>query len=367
MRPQVILIVLQILVNSHVCAGFAASPSKGGGFGVSAAGKKNKSAYKPDTSAAVKELVNLLVTDRECEGIEPDDGGVEIGFGGDGMRGVFAKESLGEGEFVVAVPFPSTVVVSMEEDDSITDAGRGLSFLKEYLLDHYSSTDKQEDGEWPHPYLNCLPRNDYCFDPTPDFWTEDEIRALQFPRIVKEALERKEQIQILAEKEGVDVDHLQFATWLVKSRCFTILKVKPDDGDNKTIQTKSVLIPFFDMLNHNSDQPNAELQVIETKVEDESFYAVQATRPIPAGKEITISYGTTCDSSVELLMNYGLVQKSNQFDAEMLRQGGDDCFNQIDEWSTTLEEDEKELEGAVGNRRTILAFRIRLKRAIQDM
>jgi hypothetical protein len=66
-------------------------------------------------------------------------------------------------------------------------------------------------------------------------------------------------------------------------------------------------------------------------------------------------------------MNYGLVQNANQFDAEMLRQAGDDCFNQIDEWSTTLEEDEKELKGAVGNRKTILAFRSRLKRAIQDM
>lgn len=364
----------------HVQGGFAAARGKksSGGFGASSKKKKNQSIapYKADDSQVIKNLVDILVNDQECEGIEPD-GAVQIGFGSTtGMRGVFAKEALGVGEFVVAVPFPSTLVVTLEEDDSITDADRGLSFLKDYLFDYYEAssdgdTRSKQEEPWYYPYLDCLPRDDYCFDATPDFWEEDEIKALEFPRIVTEALSRKKQIKNLADKEGVDLHQLQFATWLVKSRTFTILKIKPpvdgEDNEQQQIQTKSVLIPFFDMLNHNSDQPNAELQVIETKVEDESFYAVQATRPIPAGKEITISYGTTCDSSVELLMSYGLVQKDNQFDAEMLRQGGEDCFNSIDMWSTTLEEDEKELKKAIGNRKTILAFRTRLKRALQDM
>mmetsp|Transcript_19902 Transcript_19902/g.33038 ORF Transcript_19902/g.33038 Transcript_19902/m.33038 type:complete len:384 (+) Transcript_19902:86-1237(+) len=383
MRRSLIPIVLHLLaVIDPVHGGFAAGARKGkkqstssisgAGFGSSKQKKKSLPLYTPDDSTAVKKLVNVLVNECECEGIEPG-GAVEIGFGGSSnMRGVFAKEALGVGEFVVAVPFPSTLVVSMEEDESITDADRGLSFLNNYLLDHWSEQDDEGNKQqWYYPYLNCLPRNDFCFDPTPDFWTDEEIKALEFPHIVKEALERKEQIRNLAEKEGVDVAQLQFATWLVKSRSFTALKIKPDCGDAQPqkIQSKSVLVPFFDMLNHSSNQPNAELQVIETKVEDESFYAVQATRPIPAGKEITIAYGTTCDSSVELLMNYGLVQNSNQYDAEMLRQGGDNCLNRIEDWSTTLEEDENELkqDSVIGNRRTILAFRSRLKRAIQEM
>ena len=322
----------------------------------SGAGAKPLYAYKPDESPAIKEMVDWLL-ELECEGLEPDDGAVEIGFGlNSGMRGVFAKEELGVGEYIVAVPFPATLVVMETEDKSTTDAERGLTLLRKYLDDDVAPSD--ETNKW-RPYLSSLPKIDYCFDPTPDFWTPDEIQALEFPRIVNEALKRKEQVQQLADTEGVDFDQLQFATWLTKSRCFSIVTVK---GEDQVTQTKSVLIPFFDMVNHSSDEPNAELQVIATKAEDESFYAICATRPIPAGAEVTIAYGTTCDSSVELLMNYGLVEDTNQFDAEMLRRGGGDCF-----WSTTLDEDELELKQAQGNRKTALAFRSRLKQAVQEM
>ena len=311
--------------------------------------------YIPDTSPAIQAMVKLLV-DLECEGLESEDSAVEVGFASStGMRGVFAKEDLGVGEFLFAVPFPATLTVMEDEDESTTDAYRGLAMLRKYL------EPSAETQQW-RPYLDSLPTIDFCFTPTPDFWSYDEIKLLEFPRLVREALNRKEQIRQLGEEEGVDCSKLQFATWLSKSRCFSILKVR--EG---RIKTKSVLIPFLDMINHSSDHPNAALQLVEAKAENESFYAIVTTRPIPAGTEVTISYGTNSDSSVEHLMNYGLLEESNKFDIEMLRVGGEGCLNRMDDWSTSLDDDERELLTAQGNTKTALAFRVRMKRAIREM
>lgn len=358
MKPWIVHLLLILEVN-----GLAKPKTNSGGRGFGSPNKQHKQpqapparwGYKRDDSPIVKEMVDLLVK-LECEGLDPNVGAIEIGFGlaTGGMRGVFAKEDLGAGEFIAAVPFPATLVVMEDEGESITDAQRGLILLRRYL------NPSVEQTQW-RPYLDCLPTKEFCFDPTPDFWNDDEIQLLEFPRIVNEAFRRKEQVRQLAADEGVDCDQLQFATWLAKSRCFSILKVR--DGH---IKTKSVLIPFFDMINHSSNEPNTELQLVEAASEDESFYAIRTIRPIPTGKEITISYGTKSDSSVEHLMNYGLIEESNKFDIEMLQYGGDDCLNRMDDWSTTLEEDIVELETAVGNRKTALAFRTRMKLAIQE-
>jgi hypothetical protein len=214
------------------------------------------------------------------------------------------------------------------------------------------------------PYLVTLPTRSSNFDPTPDFFSDEEIRQLEFPRIVKAAMERKHQIEELSKAEGVDLEALQFATWLVKSRAFSVLKVNREEGK---VLTKNVLIPYVDMINHSSDQPNVKLEVVESKAEDESFYALCATRPIRAGQEILLSYGSGEDSAVELLLNYGFVPSANPNDVAMLQYGGDGCLTDADQWSTTLEEDEVLAQGASGNLRTILAFRIRLKQALQSI
>jgi hypothetical protein len=133
------------------------------------------------------------------------------------------------------------------------------------------------------------------------------------------------------------------------------------------MKTKSVLIPFFDMINHSSDQPNAALQLVEAKADDESFYTIITTCPIPAGTEVTISYGTSSDSSVEHLMNYGLLEESNRYDIDMLHYGGEGCLNRMEYWSTSLEDDERELLTAEGNAKVALAFRVRMKQAIRLM
>ena len=133
-------------------------------------------------------------------------------------------------------------------------------------------------------------------------------------------------------------------------------------ASKKTIR---VLLPYLDMINHSSDNANCELHLIDPE-KDEAWFAIRATRPIKAGKEITISYGTGVESSVELLQNYGFVPDENRIDKLMLKKGGDECLESLDDWSTTLEEDEKSLEeggDTLGNMSNVLRLRIALKKS----
>jgi len=185
--------------------------------------------------------------------------------------------------------------------------------------------------------------------------------------IVKQANERKSQIAALSESTNIPFDELQFATWLVASRSFAI-KISVDDSLVKegavSTAEKSirVLLPYLDMINHLSDNANAELHLIDPE-KDEAWFAIRATRPIKKGKEISISYGASgVETSSGLLMNYGFVPDENKIDTLLLRNGGDDCLDK-DEWSTSLEDDEAQLQQATGNMANILKLRIKMKKA----
>mmetsp|Transcript_28348 Transcript_28348/g.68960 ORF Transcript_28348/g.68960 Transcript_28348/m.68960 type:complete len:167 (-) Transcript_28348:162-662(-) len=52
---------------------------------------------------------------------------------------------------------------------------------------------------------------------------------------------------------------------------------------------------------------NAELQVVETKEYNESFYALVATQPIQKNEQICITYGTGEESSVDTFIKYGFL------------------------------------------------------------
>ena len=339
--------------NADVTLGKA---SNGEGFGTHKPAVSDKQLYIPDHSTGIQNFIDFLLS-QECEGVEMD-GGLEIGVSSKtGRRGLYAKESFDKDDFLCAIPFTSTLVMEQEETVSLSDAQRGMNFIRRVM------DDPETVAKWG-PYLETLPRKTSNFDPTPDFFTIDEILQLEFPRIVNEVLTRKEQLEAFSSTESVDLDELQFATWLVKSRAFSVLKVNREEGK---VSTKSVLIPFFDMINHSSDQSNVKLEVVETKEEDESFYALCATRPIPAGNEVTLSYGSGEASAVELLLNYGFVSPKNPNDVAMLEYGGEDCLTATEQWSTTLQEDEIMMKKATGNLKTVLAFRKRLKEALREI
>ena len=304
-------------------------------------------------------------------------------------RGVFAKQAFSPGDYLCAIPFPAALVLSADEPISMTDAERGLLFLQTYYApfqqrkSHTAASeitvnpsmssdpmDLTSGQPWWDAYLACLPTKDGPhFDPTPDFFSDDELAMLQLPSSLLPAVqERRRNIEMMADEAGIEREILQFATWLVNSRSISLMKLVPEEttveeeeneedvdetNDNNNnnnhitapattvvtntemmttmtkssssssssslmttrtgrIRTKSVLIPLIDMVNHSSSEsPNAELQVIESNVEDESFYTLQAIRSIEPGEEITISYGPPDVSSWELFWNYGFLPQSS--------------------------------------------------------
>ena len=344
--------------------------SKGaGGFG-----KKSDSVpiqHSPDTSPEMTALMQFLLS-QKSSGFGSPDAGTEVGIGNENqVRGIYATKSFKKGEILCRIPSDCALALSdpaLGGDDIPTMAHAGRNFLIFYKLD------PKANQVWS-PYLNTLPSSsDDDFDATPDYFSEDEINALEFPLAIEAARRRQREIQELAESESqqdddITLDDLQFATWIASSRAFPIQISSHDPNEPQGLVSKpnkqiKVLLPYLDLINHNSNSFNAELHLIDPE-KDEAWFAIKATRPIKAGKEITISYGTGVLSSVDLLQNYGFVPTENKIDDFMLsKTDNDKIISSLDGWSTTLEEDEYALENddtLSPHMRKVLQFRCKLK------
>mmetsp|Transcript_32347 Transcript_32347/g.59676 ORF Transcript_32347/g.59676 Transcript_32347/m.59676 type:complete len:380 (+) Transcript_32347:69-1208(+) len=311
-----------------------------------------------DESPSTKNLINFLLQ-WKSEGLGP----AEVGFDtSTGIRGMYATQPFKKNDIVCKIP--SDVALALVDPSIDTGETMNIAYGAVNFLQWYQNNE-QARGMWS-AYLDTLPTTEAHFDPTPDFYSDEEIEQLEFPMIVNQAKERKKQIAALAESENIPFDELQFAAWLVASRSFAI-KISVDDPlvrDGATSTSEKairVLLPFLDMINHSSDSANAELHLIDPE-KDEAWFAIRAVRPIKKGKEITISYGASgVESSLGLLMNYGFVPDENRIDALLLRKGGENCIESLDGWSTTLEEDEAQLAQATGNMVNVLKLRKKLK------
>jgi hypothetical protein len=345
--------------------------TSGGGFG--APKRSVPITHTVDESPSAAALIEFLLS-FHSEGMGTK-GGTQVGFCSQtGIRGIYATRAFKKGDILCKVPSDLALALSDPKgDDTPTVAHAGRNFLTMYV------NQAQNSQTWA-PYLTSLPTKESQFGPTPDFFNSEELEILEFPRLINIAEKRKKDIKsVAAETEGMSVEDLQFATWLVTSRSFNIQISESDVGETvfdeqgraiaKTkVKTLCVMVPYLDLVNHHSNQANAEVHIIDPE-KDDAWFALRATRPIDAGKEITICYGSGADSSVELFSNYGFVPKENKIDAYMLRKGGDDCLK-ADQWSTTLEEDTfmlGELQDEHGPLRTILEFRARMKKAYGEI
>lgn len=312
----------------------------------------NANAIVDNDKTKYQKLFDWLFQEQSCQGQDS----VQINVSSQQRRrGLYSRKDFKEGDTIFTIPLSTALVV---EESETTDAERGMKFL-EFL--HSADEELQV-------YRNVIPTKTHQWDPTPDFWTDEQIAQLEFPRLVDGVLERKCRIESLARNMDLDLEDLQFATWLVESRSLTLVKEPYPDCPDEELETTSVMIPLLDMINHSSDDPNAELEVVEQNG-GEVAYAVVALVDISKGEEILISYGTGEESSVELLQYYGFVPQNNSYDVDMLDFGGDDCLVEKDDWSTTLTEDENRLKNIEnGNRvdKTILEFRVRMKRALYE-
>jgi SET domain len=295
--------------------------------------------YTPDTSKKVKSLLEWL-EEEEIEGLE----GVEIGLSplpdGNVLRGVFATRDFEVGDYILAVPFVSTLLVheGFEENETNSVANKenrmstsqpenGLLLWKRFLRTN-DAVCKQQFEKYK-PYLDCIPMtmDDPNFDVTPDFWTDDEIQQLKVPTLVQDILLRKASMQHLVDHHNsqhpdrlISLPEIQMACWIIQTRGFTTFKKAIDLDGKEGLLTRVVLIPFLDFVNHGAHTEtatnvllasNVALDVVETKAYDESFYALVATGHIRKGQEIRICYGTGQESSVEIYLKYGFLPPDN--------------------------------------------------------
>ena len=266
-----------------------------------------------DTSTKVQRLYRFL-EEEECEGFES----LAIGWtrqDGHTLRGLFATDSFDKGEYVFAIPFPSTLLVQdkyLDEDSSIDEndtmkeeIGKAVTFLEKFVSNPF----------WK-PYVDCLPAVDdpSSFDATPDFWTPTALEQFPVPLLRERNIKKSQLVKREAEKSGeFTAQKLQWALWILQSRGFTSLKQTKQGG----LRERTVLLPLIDMINHDGSDPNVSIEVIETASYDESFVALQAQRPISNGEQITMRYGTGFETSLELLDKYGFWTKSNPNDARI--------------------------------------------------
>ena len=367
------LIALAFINGIDKASGLAHSKSKGNaisgqGFG---SGQKTTFIHTPDIGGQSQRLVKFL-NSQNAKGLK----NIDIGFDkSTGRRGLFSTKKIKKNEKFCRIPSDCALALadpSKNGADAPSPAHRGANLLEMYMKNDKASK------LWS-PYLDMLPKLDSnFFDRTPDFFTDEDLELLEFPRVIKRAKQRKKEIEEVAAERNLSFGELQFATWLTTSRQFKLYLPTPDSekddampeedekgqiiskgGEKKALY---VLVPFIDIANHSSDQPNCRLTLIDPE-KDEAWFALEATRPIAAGKELMIAYGNGLESSIELLQNYGFVPSANKIDALMIQKGGDDTITELESWTTTLEEDRTMLEMAENDPilQKILQFRIRLK------
>jgi len=283
------------------------------------------------------------------------------------MRGVYASKSFKNNEIICQIPSDCALALSNPDlggVDAPTVAHCGRNFLDMYT--NHPTASKT----WA-PYLNSLPSLDSAhFDATPDFFTDEEIEAMELPWSKKQVEQRLVDIAELCAKDDISFEDLQFATWLVSSRALEISVGEQEDSDvasdlgasDGNVKSIRVMLPFLDMINHSSDNANCEMHLIDPE-KDEAWFAIRTKRPIKKGKQITISYGTGVETSPALLHNYGFVPSGNRFDKLMVKTKGDDVIDSLEGWTTSLEEDESLLKNPdlSGNMKKILQMRRQLK------
>jgi len=345
-------------------------------------GKKSKKEtpvpiqHTVDTSETSSELIKFL-TAQNTIGISGEDKGCEIGISNaTGQRGIYATQPIRKNDIICRIPSDCILALSNPDlggDDIPTLAHCGRNFLDMYQTDPVASK------TWK-AYLDTLPSLQENFDATPDFFTDDEIEAIEFPKIIdnvqKHLMEIAEVCAASSDDgdgdDSISFEDLQFATWLVSSRSVEIsmedndASEKVSDGVIAPRSTKSirVMTPLLDMINYSSDNANAELHLIDPE-KDEAWFAIRANRNIRAGKEITMIYGSGVNTSADLFRQYGFVPEENKYDKFMLKKGGEGCIESLDGWSTTLEEDKALLEdsGLTANMKKVIQLRCQLKRS----
>lgn len=286
-------------------------------------------------------MMDFLIRE-ECEGLDS----VRVGWydslsstmntgntgapASESLRGLHATRDFQPNQYICAIPFTATLLIDeslstpqqqeqRQDDEGFVDTAmaeiqHGLAFVRRFLT----------DPKWK-PYIDCIPlarpdpsrESPQSFPTTPDWWSDEAIQLLPVPLLRESCRLRKKLIRQVATEEQIDPAILQWAVWVTRSRGFTTIRLVEGDRDDLCLLRRTFLIPLLDMINHQGDEPNAEIEPVENGIYDESLFALVARSPIKAGEPITIAYGTGMETSLDLLDRYGFWTANSVSDSRL--------------------------------------------------
>jgi len=284
-----------------------------------------------------------------------------------GLRGVAALQDIEAGEAIVTVPQDLSLNLGSE--------GSNPGYAAAQLVRIETDTERKAAG-WFQEFLDVLPPYAEC--DTTDFFSDEELAALEWPSIIEETKRRYTMLrstydatQIASVQEKANnakftYEEFMWGVYQVVSRVLTIYTNA--DGGIK------YLIPMIDFFNHDPSSAN-------TLKCSQGIFSVVAGKRIKAGQQINIVYGSGLLNNDRIVQEYGFVEAECPNDVKQLvmpatkdllpgfpfaGMGKDEqgLSALLAGFSTSAEEDEKLLPTLQGKMRIAVSFRLEKKRAI---
>lgn len=246
-----------------------------------------------------------------------------------GLRGVMATEDVRKGDALIAIPSALALDLGVDAVDPLPAA---RAFLGAWHALRAARTGSAADPRALAfaPFFDAIPPMGSADLSTPDFFSDEELRELQWPPLEAEVAARASALRAAANAGGFDPAELNWARWVVLSRVLTVQDALP------TAPARKLLIPLVDMCNHHLSRANAipsgrvggRLNVLAARdiARGEQVRARSratalaaawlcarrscAARARPPHPQVLIQYGGGALSNDRLLAEYGFIDGS---------------------------------------------------------
>ena len=240
----------------------------------------------------------------------------------EGVRGVYLNEAVKEGDILLKIPLSSCLrdddppawLIQQQEgnddsDDDLVDVQTvqiqgWVTHLAASLLETQKQNQNKKLSKGLEKWLKLLPSS--LKDSLPVYWDESTLQSTQC-RHLEMAVDsaffaRAGPLADLA-ASNMTREEIERALDLVQTRacrCSPRHREGSSSLDSSEKEDVRVLVPVFDMINHNYDN-NAEFYM------EGEYMVVSALRDIDANTEICISYGSSTIPVWRCLFSYGFV------------------------------------------------------------
>uniref|UniRef100_A0A7S2ZGC2 SET domain-containing protein n=3 Tax=Rhodosorus marinus TaxID=101924 RepID=A0A7S2ZGC2_9RHOD len=222
-----------------------------------------------------------------------------------GRRGVFALETISEGDVICSIPKTLAIALGEQDIDPTQPANLLLTMMQE----------DSQPAQFFKPMLAVLPKEPDNKDSL--VFSDAELDSLEQPEIKSEYRRREAQIDRSYEKFNFDAmysgdmenpmgdgikyskDALRWGVFIIVSRALGV--------QNQDRELVKLLIPFIDMINHSNKALN------ELKFKKDSYNVIAGAK-IEAGEEVFIRYGDGNLTNSQLLLDYRFVETDNEND-----------------------------------------------------